>query len=494
MIISLFVLAIFLISGTLASPRAYAFSNGENASVVLGFSSFDLRNGSVTPNASNFLDPGFVAFDSHGNLWVADESDGRVLEFAPPFTSGESASIVLGTSSFNINAGLNSPNSTNIGEPSGLAFDSSGNLWVSDWINNRILEFKAPLSTDENATTVLGQDNFTSGNNPDSVASQSDLSGPEGIAFDSSGDLWVADSMYYRVVEFKAPLTTGESESLVIGQTNFTTGAQDIPGCPHACSATTSPSSLDGPVAVAFDSSGNLWVSDPHGGRILRFPTPLSTGESANLALGVSSTSSAPSFLCIYASAGCIGYADGLTFDSAGNLWAVDYGFGRVLEFTQPFSTSENASLVIGQPNMTAGSSVAGPTNATQSSLYADEALAFDSSGNLWVSDSGNNRVVEFPTQGSGAPPSSSSSSSSIATTSSSSSSSSISVPISSTTLPVITTSSSTPPATSSSSVTPPPATASSSSSSSLSSNYLLTIAVVAAVMLGSLIVVRRRS
>jgi len=491
---SLAIVFLFLISG-MVSPRAYAFSNGENASIVIGFNSFTLRNGSLaTP--SDLLSPSSIAFDSSGNLWVADTSNGRVLEFTKPFTSGESASVVLGTASFNVSASLNTPNSTDIGQPSGLAFDSSGNLWVSDSINNRIVEFMAPLTTGENESKVLGQDNFTGGNNPDNIATQSDLNYPRGIAFDPSGDLWVADSGFYRVVEFQAPLTTGESEAFVIGQTNFTSGVQDIPGCPQSCTALTSPTSLNGPTAVAFDSSGNLWVADPHGGRILEYNKPLSTGESANLALGVPNLNSVPGLFCVDPSAGCIGFGDDLTFDKAGNLWVSDDTFGRVLEFTQPLSMGENASLVIGEPDLTASSSVAGPTNATQSTLYGVDGVAFDASGNLWVCDGGNNRVLEY-LQGAVAS-SSSSSSSSVAISSTTSSSSTASVSISSTTsLGPVTTSSSAPQSSSSTSiVTPPPTTqasSSSSSSTSLSVSYLAVVAVVVAVMVGSLILVRRR-
>ena len=94
------------------------------------------------------------------------------------------------------------------------------------------MEFKAPFSDGENESVVLGLENFTSEISSNNIPSQSNLDMPTGIAFDFSGDLWVADTGYDRVVEFKAPLTTGESESIVIGQSNFTTGVQDIPGCP----------------------------------------------------------------------------------------------------------------------------------------------------------------------------------------------------------------------------------------------------------------------
>ncbi len=387
----------------------------------------------------------------------------------------------------------NAPNQTNLVSPSGLAFDSSGNLWVSDSGAGRIVEFKAPFSDGENESVVLGLENFTSEISSNNIPSQSNLDMPTGIAFDFSGDLWVADTGYDRVVEFKAPLTTGESESIVIGQSNFTTGVQDIPGCPQSCSAQTSPTSLEGPEAVTFDSQGNLWVADSHGGRVLKYSAPLSTGESASLGLGVVNLNTPPGLFCISGGPYCIGFPDSLVFDKSGNLWVTDDTNGRVLQFSPPFSMNESASLVIGQPNFTTISPVAVEAfNVSQSDMYGDDGVAIDSSGNLWVSDGGDNRVLEFSAAVVG---SSSSSSSSTPTVAASSSSTTSAVVItSSTPAPVSATSSS--PTSSTQSATPIVAStsqSSSSSSSSLSLNYLAVVAVVGVMMAGTFVVVVRR-
>ena len=104
-----------------------------------------------------------VAFDHNGDLWVADYGNNRVLEFVPPFSNGMAASLVLGQVDFT--HGLSnqggSPAANTLSFPSGLEFDSGGNLIVEDTQNNRTLIFSAPFTNNVSATTVLGQSNLT---------------------------------------------------------------------------------------------------------------------------------------------------------------------------------------------------------------------------------------------------------------------------------------------------------------------------------------------
>ena len=153
-----------------------------------------------------------IAFDSHGNLWVADQFYNRVIEYlkGSGFTTGETPSLAIGQSSLT-SVQLAVP--TNLNLPTDEAFDSSGNLWVVDADNNRILEYTAPFTIGEAASIVIGRADFTSGNcdnspyyfaNSTAISSvtSSDLCQPHGIAFDSQGNLWVADTGNNRVLEF----------------------------------------------------------------------------------------------------------------------------------------------------------------------------------------------------------------------------------------------------------------------------------------------------
>jgi len=359
------------------APHAFALSNGQAANLVLGQANFISNNTVATQTELNL--PNALAFDSSGNLWVADQNNNRVLEYKAPFSTHEAASLVIGQSSFTGSA--TATTSTGLSGPTGLAFDSSHNLWVVDMGNSRVLEYTAPFSTGEAATLVIGQSSFTSSDFTDT--NSTGLSYPTGLAFDSGGNLWVADQSNNRVLEYKTPFSTHEAASLVIGQPGFTT----------TNTGATTQTNLNGVKALAFDSSGNLWVVDFRQSRVLEYTTPFSTHEAASLVIGQSSFTSRE---CAFTST-CVASPtnlfdpNALSFDSSGNLWVADGDNNRVLEYAAPFSTHEAASLVIGQSSFT------GNAAATSSAgLGAPEGLAFDSGHSLWVADYANSRVLQF--------------------------------------------------------------------------------------------------
>ena len=234
------------------------FSLGEDSSVLLG--GFYLDH---PPNATNFGASG-LAFDSSGNLWLADPGFSRILEFAPPFTNRQAASLVIGQSDLTSNS--NSNNQSMLNDPNAITFDSSGNLWVADTGDNRILEFKAPFANGESASVAIGQPNLSS---TLANTTQSTLDSPEGLAFDTHGNLWVADTDNNRVVEFVPPFATGMNAMVVLGQDSYFFSGEG-----------TSQTSLIGPESVAAAPGGNLWVDDTENYRVLLFTDPASAASS----------------------------------------------------------------------------------------------------------------------------------------------------------------------------------------------------------------------
>lgn len=361
---SVFFVVLLLPLAAVANACAYC----EGASLVLGQS--DFGSSSPATSATGEHGPVAVAFDSQGDLWVAESHNNRVIEYATPFSSGEAASLVLGQPSLITNASGTSATKEYL--PVGLAFDSHGNLWVADLGNNRVLEYSAPFSSGEAATVVIGQPNFDS-----STCILSDVGecAPVSLAFDLHGNLWVADYGYNRVLEYSYPFSTGEAADLVLGQSTFTTDAWDASAIGE-----------NGPSAIAFDPQGNLWVVD-NNNRVVEYAAPFSICEAASVVLGQ------PNFTGSDFATSATGeyLPEGLAFDLEGNLWVADFGNNRVIGYETPFTNGEAASLVLGQPGFTSrayGTSVV--------SEHGPSGIAFDSHGNLWVADYVNNRVLEY--------------------------------------------------------------------------------------------------
>jgi len=379
-------LASAMLTSLVVIPSAQGFqASGQYASTVVGEPNFVSSTNEATPN--HLFRPFRITFDSSGDLWVADENNNRVLEFKPPFYDGMDASVVIGQANFTSMSIGTAQDRLN--EPVGLAFDSSGNLWVTDSINDRVLEFKPPFSDGMNASLELGQpaglDEFTS-----SVSS----SGPTGFnfpvdaTFDAHGDLWVTDRENNRVLEFKPPFSDGMDASSVIGQDNLTS----VP--PYVIA---SPSGLFGPNGIAFDPQGNLWVADENFNRILEFPASSlgANGPSAVMEIGQPAGPSEFQSTGVATNASGLAAPLGIAFSPSGDLWVSDRANNRVLEFAAPFSDGMHASAVLGTP---AGARAfdSNVTGLAENLLMNPLGIAFSPSGDLWVADQLNNRVLEF--------------------------------------------------------------------------------------------------
>jgi len=236
--------------------------------------------------------------------------------------------------------------SAKINAPQGLTFDSLGDLWVTSSNTNTVLEY--PKSQLAKASPVPGIV-LSSGK-------LGSLNGPGSLVFDSSGDLWVANTSVSTVVEYsKDQLVKSGSPTPAV---------------------TISNNSFNAPYGVAIDSSGDLWVSDnAQQGSPAVFeyaksqlakasPTPERTLSLPLNPIGDDTRS-------------------GLAFDSAGDLWVVNSSANSLVEFARGQLAKASSS-----PSVTISSE--------SNSLNSPDDLAFDSSGDLWVANTGGNTVVEY--------------------------------------------------------------------------------------------------
>jgi sugar lactone lactonase YvrE len=193
------------------------FHDGMKASLVLGQPNFTARTPGTT--ASTFDDPAGLAFTASGALFVADRFNNRVLEFVPPFTDAMAASLVLGQKSFT-SASVGPVNQSNLEGPNGLAVGPDGGLWVTAISQDRTLEYLPPFSDAESASIVLGEVGFTTTTEP-LPNGQYD---PTGVAVGPQGDVWVSDGGVNRVTEYVPPYSINETPAVVVGQANLTWG------------------------------------------------------------------------------------------------------------------------------------------------------------------------------------------------------------------------------------------------------------------------------
>jgi len=123
--------------------------------------------------------------------------------------------------------------------------------------NNRVLIYNTPLVTGQSASVVLGQPDFLTFAvvTPPTATS---VNNPTATAEDRSGNLYVADDLNCRVLQFVPPLTSGKAASVALGQPNTSTA--NCPAVPSATTLGNSNSGGDQVIAVNFDGSGNLWV------------------------------------------------------------------------------------------------------------------------------------------------------------------------------------------------------------------------------------------
>lgn len=382
-----------------------------------------LLNGSANlVEGREFNNPLGIALDTSVTppaLYVADTFNNRVLGFrnAKAFANGQKADIVLGQIDF-VSAtpqgpGVPGGRSTGFYIPTGLVVDAKGNLFVVDTGNNRILRFPTPFTqTTQFPDLAIGQTSFNTKAPNTGGASEKTLNFVIGgqaaaayIAMDTTGNLWVADAGNNRVLRYPAALlganaVSGPAADIVIGQVDF---------LGTAVNSSYSPTFLNGfqvPTGIAFDNDGRLYVEESSAsarGRILIYNPPFATGMAATRLLGVITAAVTPQPPVI--SEQQLGISPGGIFVLNNGVAAADPSNNRILVFP-PVSqfnvnnpNTQQAVGVIGQTNFSVGFS-----NQNQPETAADRLsgpqMAAATDTEVYIVDSGNNRVIVVPYSG----------------------------------------------------------------------------------------------
>ncbi len=416
-----------------------AGGGGLTANLELGQNDFvslqtPLSSGNPTAKyvTNQFFLPDGLAFDPSGNLFVTDSNGiSRVMVFAPPFTTGMSASRQMGifpatfvppTSQTALQALLDN---TVMVSPGAVFFltGSTPAVGVLDSGSSRIMLFDVYANwptdgTPPQATSIYGQANNCAAQQPSLPTyaacrapnnglprpAANTLWGPGG-AFATSTDLFVADTYNNRLVDLPISGNTLGSATRWLGQDRSDTNSINlIEGREFQfLNVVGSASFVDS--AIAIDSSSgtpHLYVSDPGNSRVLGFKDlrNLKPGAKADIVLGQPDMQTAlvnyPANDGTKPNSSGLNRPIGLLVDSQGNLYVADSLNGRVLRFPAPFAYTggapEPADLVLGQQNFTSQI-----FDATSSTMLAPYGLAFSGVNGLVVSDQGDNRVLYIP-------------------------------------------------------------------------------------------------
>jgi trimeric autotransporter adhesin len=366
--------------------------------------------------------PAGVAVDSAGNLFIADNGNHRIRKVTPAGV----ITTVAGNGTRGISGDGGPAASAQLANPISIAVDSSDNLYIADKENSRIRKV-TPAGV---IVTIAGKgdDGYSGDGGP---ATSAQLANPQGVAVDSTGNLYLADTVNYRIrkVTPAGLITTvagngacgfgGDGGPAISAPVCFPTSvAVDFAGnlfiaspidprirkvTPAGVITTIAGNQnhgdkgdggpavsavLNGPNAVATDSAGNLYVTDFGNSRIRKItPAGLITSAAGvnrkGLFTGDGGKAASVPLTC----------PRGVAVDSAGNLYIAD-----------PYNHHIRKATPVGLMTIIAGNGIRGFSGdggkAVSAQLDNPQGVAVDSTGNLYIADMGNHRIRKVTSAG----------------------------------------------------------------------------------------------
>ena len=327
-------LAVFAMLATSAAVVTASVANGAaKTTTVAGTGTLGFVGDGATASAATLASPAGVAVDARGNLYIADTGNCRLREVLRASTTSlqqttpDAISTIAGTACGDSGDG-GAAAKAELSFPAGVAIDTKGNVYVADTGNNRIREIDAKSHV---ITTVAG--NGAAGFSGDNgIATGAELDGPTGIAVDGHSDLFVADTNNCRVRE--VPTASGISSVAPIAGDIYTIAGKGT--CGDSGDGHRAPAAeLRLPAGVAVDAKGDVFVSD-EGNRLVR-EVPTASGTNYTIAMSAGciytvagSGSYNPYFgddLPAASDAAALSFPTGIAVDAAGNLFVADtYG------------------------------------------------------------------------------------------------------------------------------------------------------------------------
>ena len=368
--------------------------NGTRGPVVDG--------GPATETSINL--PGGVAVDASGNILIADTHNHRIRKV----NASGIISTVAGTGTAGFSGDEGPATSAQLSFPNSVDVDASGNLFIVDNGYAGVYHRIRKVTSAGVISTVAGNGGFGDGG----AARMASLGYPTSLGMDSSGNLYIADTVHSRIRKVSSlgvissvfALSFGTSGIAVDASGNvFFSGCWDpIYKATPDGAVSTFLTSYDGVFcdnygyyydgqqqkgAFAVDASGNLLVADTYLNRINRVAPNGAVSRVAGTGSYGFGGDGGP------ATAALLSYPWGLAFDAAGNLYIADTYNNRIRKITPD-----------GVISTVAGTGVAGSLGdggpATSAQLSGPGGVAVDAAGSLYIADSFNHRIRKVSPSG----------------------------------------------------------------------------------------------
>jgi sugar lactone lactonase YvrE len=378
------------IKSTLGAANSYLLTGtGTIAAIAVDPGNAAVLTTPTTGNAQN------VAVDGAGNAYIADTGNNRVLKYT---ASTQTTAVFAGTGAASYTGDGALATAATLKGPKAVTVDTTGNVYIADTGNNVVRRVNAAgiISTFAGAGTACSQALDTMGDG--CPATQATFSAPSGLAADNLGQIFVSDTGNNLIRQINV---LGNVSLLAGGATTVCTANTDTFG--DGCSGTQT--KFTAPTGLAFDATGKYLIVADTGDNVVRrifLANSFSTTGTGTAVLASNIQFNGVSLIAGNGQAGgsvdasglatlsSVSGPTGVAIDAAENVYIADTGDNSI----RLVSTSGTISTIVGITNYGTGGTGTVPGSATSAQLLTPASVAVTPLGTLFITDSGNNRVL----------------------------------------------------------------------------------------------------